>query len=82
MPDPDALSAKLLGLVLYPFTKSVEDGALTSLHLAASPEAEGVSGKYYVDCKPATSTAASYDVADQARLWALSEELTGVAGAV
>ena len=82
MPDPDALSAKLLSLVLYPFTLSPEEGALTSLHLAASPDAEGVSGKYYVKSKPASSTAASYDVADQARLWTLSEELTGVAGAV
>lgn len=36
---------------MYPFTKSPPDGAKTSIYLASSPEAEGVSGKYWDNCK-------------------------------
>jgi len=40
-------------------------------------QVEGISSKYYVDCKPQTSSAASYDLESARRLWQLSEELTG-----
>ncbi len=55
-----------------------ERGAQTSIYLASSPEVEGVTGKYYSDCRPTRSQPASYDEAAQERLWALSEAMTGV----
>jgi NAD(P)-dependent dehydrogenase (short-subunit alcohol dehydrogenase family) len=67
-----------LGLRLArPFMKSPEQGATTSVYLASSPEVEGVTGAYFVDCRPRRSSPASYDEAVAARLWEVSEQLTG-----
>ena len=60
------------------FAKTVEEGAQTSVYLAASPDVAAISGCYFVDSKAVKSSAASYDTAAAARLWAVSEELTGV----
>lgn len=65
--------------LLRPFMISAERGAQTSIYLATSPEVEGVTGRYFADCKPRRSSAASYDVESQRRLWETSEQLTGVA---
>lgn len=56
----------------------VEEGAATTVYLASSPEVEGVSGKFYVDCKDTRSSEMSYDLENQRRLWQLSEEMTGL----
>lgn len=58
------------------FLKSPEQGAQTSIYLASSPEVEGVSSKYYSDCKPQTSSKPSYDMDTARRLWEVSQELT------
>lgn len=60
------------------FALSSEDGAQTSIHLAASPEAKGITGKYWDKKQVKDSSAASKDVAAQQRLWTLSEEFTGL----
>jgi len=60
------------------FAKTPAEGARTSIYLASSPEVSGLSGQYFVDCKPARSSAASQDRSAAAQLWAVSEELTGV----
>ena len=60
---------------------SVEQGAHTIIHLATSPEVEGVNGKYFVKQKPAESSPASRDAAAARRLWQLSEKMTGLASA-
>lgn len=60
------------------FAKTAEEGAQTSIYLALSPAVSGASGRYFVDCKPVQSSAASQDRSAAARLWAVSEELTGV----
>lgn len=65
-----------------PFMLTPEQGAQTPIYLAASPEVEGVSGKYFFERRPRQSSPASYDRGLQARLWALSEELTGVGAPV
>ncbi|EFJ44118.1 hypothetical protein VOLCADRAFT_65341 [Volvox carteri f. nagariensis] len=52
-------------------------GAATSIHLASSPEVEGVTGKYYVDCRRAVSSNDSYNRDTASRLWEVSQELTG-----
>lgn len=59
-----------------PFFRSVARGAATAIYLAASPEVEGASGKYFVDERETRSSDASYDPAVAARLWTVSEELT------
>lgn len=59
-----------------PFSISPEEGAQTSIYLASSPEVANVSGQYFVKSKPIRSSAASYDLAAQHRLWMVSERLT------
>lgn len=56
-----------------------EEGARTTIHLASSPEVEGVTGQYFVKCRPARSSPQSHDRAAAERLWRVSEELTGQA---
>ena len=58
--------------------KPPEQGAQTSLYLATSPEVEGVTGKYFSDQKQVPSSQASYDESAAKRLWAWSEEKTGL----
>ena len=62
------LSARLFG-------RKPEEGARTSIYLAVSPEVQGVTGKYFADCKPVSSSLESYDTAVAARLWHASLEI-------
>jgi NAD(P)-dependent dehydrogenase (short-subunit alcohol dehydrogenase family) len=70
-----------------PPVKTVEQGAATSVLLAASPDVEGVSGRYCEDCAEAplvtergthTGGVAPYalDANNADRLWQISNELT------
>jgi NAD(P)-dependent dehydrogenase (short-subunit alcohol dehydrogenase family) len=54
------------------------EGAQTSIYLATSPEVEGVTGKYFADCKPVHSSPNSYDLEAAKRLWEVSAQLTGL----
>jgi NAD(P)-dependent dehydrogenase (short-subunit alcohol dehydrogenase family) len=56
---------------------SPEEGARTTIHLASSPEVEALNGRYFVKEKPAESVGQSHDRAIAARLWEVSEKLTG-----
>ncbi len=51
-------------------------GAETLNYLAASPEVEGTTGKFFVDCRAVPSSALSYDAGLASELWELSERLT------
>jgi len=64
--------------VVHLFARTPEQGASTSIYLASSPEVEGVSGKYFVDQKPARSSPASYDLATAEKLWQVSAEMVGL----
>ena len=55
----------------------VEAGARTSVHLAASTDVVGVSGRYFDKCREAASAAATRDENTGQRLWEMSETLTG-----
>ena len=59
------------------FAISEEKGAATSCYLAVDEAVAGVSGRYFVKCRPVESSPASRDREAQARLWRLSEEMTG-----
>jgi retinol dehydrogenase 12 len=52
-------------------------GAATSVYLASSPEVAGVTGGYFVKCRPARPSPLARDAGAAARLWRLSEELAG-----
>jgi len=59
------------------FYISPEKGAETLIYLASSPEAEGISGKYFIKKRPVPSSAVSYDRALQEKFWDVSLRLTG-----
>ena len=58
--------------------ESSEEGAATSIHHAASPAVEGVSGRYFRDLEEVPSERLSHDRELQRRMWDVSAELTGV----
>jgi NAD(P)-dependent dehydrogenase (short-subunit alcohol dehydrogenase family) len=60
------------------FGATPAEGAETSIYLAAAPEVESVSGKYFVRKKPVSSSRESYDAAAARRLWDLSARLAGI----
>ena len=85
-PDDLANFGKETDLTLPP-VKTIEQGAATSVLLAASPDVEGVTGRYYEDCAEApvihereghAGGVAPYalDPDNAERLWQISEQLT------
>jgi retinol dehydrogenase 14 len=60
------------------FMASPNKGSETPVYLASSKELEGVSGRYFEGMKEKESSAASYDQTIAARLWDLSEGVTGL----
>lgn len=78
--DPSPMWKVLLPLI-RPLLKSPQRGAATSIYLASSPEVEGVTGTYFVDSQPKTSSRSSYDQAAAGRLWRISVALVGRAPA-
>jgi len=68
--------ARLLGLVMYPFMKSVEQGSDTFIWLASSqdPASRGADGHYFYERKRAQVAKFATDE-EAKRLWQLSEEL-------
>lgn len=52
-----------------------EEGAKTQVHLSASPEVKGMSGKYWGNLQPKRSSKRSYDREASAKLWEISCEL-------
>ena len=85
-PDDLANFGEQTDLALPP-VKTIEQGAATSVLLAASPDVEGVTGRYYEDCAEATviteraghaGGVAPYalDPDNAGRLWQISDELT------
>lgn len=61
-----------------PFCRSNEKGAETAVWLAATPEIEGVTGKYFKDRKIRAPAPQALNDDDATRLWRVSEELAGL----
>ncbi|MGI5849878.1 MAG: SDR family oxidoreductase [Christensenellales bacterium] len=55
-----------------------EIGIQTAIYLAASPEVEGVSGRYFCRSKAVLSSKRSYDKSAAKKLWELSEKMMGL----
>ena len=60
------------------YFKTPEDGAQTSIHCAVQEDLESLSGEYFADCARSKSHKWSYDVDKAKKLWAISEQLSGV----
>jgi NAD(P)-dependent dehydrogenase (short-subunit alcohol dehydrogenase family) len=74
--DGDSSGVLAFGLkVIKPFILNAEQGARTSIYLASSPDVAGVTGKYFVKCKPRLPSAAARDDEAARRLWERSEEI-------
>ncbi len=69
----------LLKKIINLSARNVSKGAETSIYLATSPEVEGVSGKYFVDCQQVQSSPVSYDETAAQQLWAISADMVGLA---
>jgi NAD(P)-dependent dehydrogenase (short-subunit alcohol dehydrogenase family) len=63
--------------LLQRFFRQPDEGAMTPVYLASSPEVEDVTGKYFKRCKPLGTSEESYNRDVQRRLWEASESLTG-----
>ncbi len=72
----------LLFRAFKPFMRSPEQGADTIIYLAASPDVEGMNGRYLSDRKVTSSSKESYDEELRKKLWEASEELTGLKATV
>jgi NAD(P)-dependent dehydrogenase (short-subunit alcohol dehydrogenase family) len=69
---------RLLQALIALVTMGPERGARTSIYLASSLEAEGVSGRYFARRREEKSSESSYDRNAARQLWEVSEELTGL----
>lgn len=64
----------VLMLPLMPLLRNPEQGADTLVWLATAPEAEAMSGGYFVDRKEKTPSLAARDIGAAQRLWTVSEQ--------
>jgi hypothetical protein len=64
--------------VFRPFFLSPEKGAAPVVRLAASPELEGVTGKYFDRDKPVAPAPLARDEALARRLWEVSAKMVGL----
>ena len=67
--------AVMLGLFMFPFMSTIQQGAATSCFLAASPDAAAFSGQYFANCRPAKTNPLAADEALARRLWEVSTDL-------
>ncbi|XP_069676644.1 retinol dehydrogenase 11-like [Periplaneta americana] len=60
------------------FGKNPIEGAQTSIYLAVSEEVEGITGKYFADCKESSMSQTAMDEGLAKKLWEVSERLVGL----
>lgn len=68
---------KMLVWILKPFMIDSKKGAEVTLYLATSPNAEKVTGEYFVKSKPAACNPIERDPKVAAAIWQWSEKMTG-----
>ena len=73
----DQAGIKAILPLVRPFLKTPAAGAATTIYVASSTAVDGVTGRYFANRKPKTSSKASYDTAAAARLWQVSADLVG-----
>jgi NAD(P)-dependent dehydrogenase (short-subunit alcohol dehydrogenase family) len=72
---------KVMRAVIPLVARSPEKGAATSIYLASSPEVQGMTGKYFVDCKVTQPSAPAADTTVARKLWDVSAEMVHLANA-
>ncbi|XP_055504818.1 WW domain-containing oxidoreductase isoform X1 [Leucoraja erinacea] len=65
----------LLFALARPFTKSMQQGAATSIYCAVAPELEGLGGMYFNNCCRCLPSQSAQDEALASALWELSESV-------
>ncbi len=60
------------------FLRGPEAGARTSIYLASDPAVAGISGQYFINCKPAKTSAAAQDSKIADKVWNISCEMIGL----
>jgi hypothetical protein len=79
--DGDTTGATGFGMqIIRPFQISPRRGSRTSVFLATSPDADGMTGLYWVRCKPGHMSRHARDDAAAERLWDESTRLVAAAG--
>ena len=68
---------RVIWAIINPFLVSPKKGADTAIYLASSSKVAEISGKYFVNRKPVSPSELADDHDTAARLWKISEELTG-----
>jgi NAD(P)-dependent dehydrogenase (short-subunit alcohol dehydrogenase family) len=76
------LAFKLFGVIGPMIARTPEKGAETSVYLASSPEAEGITGKYFADSKVTQTAPQAADLAAAKKLWDVSAQLVHLSKAV
>jgi retinol dehydrogenase 12 len=75
----DAPILKMLMSVLRPFFRSPERGARTSVWACSARELDGVTGRYFANCREREPSALARDDESAERLWDASAKLVGLA---
>jgi retinol dehydrogenase-14 len=71
---------RIISPLVRPFLKTPTQGAWTPIHLASSPDVEGITGQFFANRKPKTANKAAGNVDVTARLWRVSTDLVGLTG--
>ncbi|XP_074003798.1 retinol dehydrogenase 12-like [Numenius arquata] len=72
-------AVRTLFILIRPFIKSAEQGAVSTIYCAVSEEVSGITGKYFnSDCGLALPSMAARDAGLARKLWEESERLTGL----
>ena len=74
-------SKPLIAILLRPTFISAEAGGQTLVHLAASPELEGVTGRYFEKNMDVEPSVLAQDQGTARKLWQVSERLVGLESA-
>lgn len=72
---PGVVTTKLLRDAFSMTGISTADGAKTSIHLATSPDVDGVTGEYFVDCRRTTPSKVAHDEGLITDVWDRTETL-------
>lgn len=72
---PGVIDTKLLRMSYSTPGSSLEEGAQTSIHLAASPEVEGLNGRFFSRMAEKSPSDLAQDQALQERFWELSMQM-------
>jgi retinol dehydrogenase 14 len=75
--DPGQVQRWLVPFI-RPLMKGPRRGAATSIHVAVSPDLDGVTGRYFTNKRATRSTEASNDPTTTRRLWDVSADLVGL----